>query len=235
MWRRRPANQLTRREREVLDLIRCGLTNEEIALHLDISTAGAKYHVSEILSKLGVATREQAADLSLEKRPRWRAGWPLWASLGSAATVAVALAATVALGSVGVDSGRDEEGAHEPQTALDQCDWNQYEEPNDVPLTVFERCGVDFLFPNTLEKWCAWEVIEDRTVVRSWPSENGRCRDPWGVLPEGQLASITITQGYSCGATLTDGNGDSHDMEPIHPAECDELWQGTEIFAPADP
>ena len=38
-----------------------GLTNEEIAHRLGITLDGAKYHVSQILSKLGVATREEAA------------------------------------------------------------------------------------------------------------------------------------------------------------------------------
>jgi DNA-binding CsgD family transcriptional regulator len=52
---------LTPREWQVLDLVRPDLTNEQIAGRLDISPATAKYHVSEILSKLGVQTREQAA------------------------------------------------------------------------------------------------------------------------------------------------------------------------------
>jgi DNA-binding NarL/FixJ family response regulator len=45
---------LTGREREVLGLVRLGLTNEEIAGRLGITLDGAKYHVSQILSKLGV-------------------------------------------------------------------------------------------------------------------------------------------------------------------------------------
>ena len=54
-------DELTPREREVFDLLRLGLTNEEIAERLGISLDGAKYHVSQILSKLGVATRTEAA------------------------------------------------------------------------------------------------------------------------------------------------------------------------------
>jgi DNA-binding NarL/FixJ family response regulator len=45
---------LTPREWQVLDLLRQGLTNEQIAHRLDISPATAKYHVSEIISKLCV-------------------------------------------------------------------------------------------------------------------------------------------------------------------------------------
>ncbi|HEY8173665.1 MAG TPA: helix-turn-helix transcriptional regulator, partial [Dehalococcoidia bacterium] len=53
---------LTPREREVLDLVRVGRTNGEIAALLGISVAGVKYHVSEILGKLNVSDRTQAAN-----------------------------------------------------------------------------------------------------------------------------------------------------------------------------
>ncbi|HEX5370742.1 MAG TPA: helix-turn-helix transcriptional regulator, partial [Dehalococcoidia bacterium] len=64
---------LTPRELEVLDLLRDGLSNPEIARRLDISRDGVKYHVSEILSKLGVTTREEAAALpeTATSRRRW--------------------------------------------------------------------------------------------------------------------------------------------------------------------
>jgi DNA-binding CsgD family transcriptional regulator len=52
---------LTPREQEVLDLLREGLSNPELAGRLGITRAGAAYHVSEILSKLQVHTREEAA------------------------------------------------------------------------------------------------------------------------------------------------------------------------------
>jgi Tol biopolymer transport system component/DNA-binding CsgD family transcriptional regulator len=52
---------LTPREQEVLDLLRRGLTNEQIAERLGISRDGAKFHVSQILSRLGVTTRHEAA------------------------------------------------------------------------------------------------------------------------------------------------------------------------------
>jgi hypothetical protein len=55
----------------VLALLREGLTNEEIAHRLAISFYTAKFHVSEILSKLRVSTREEAVEvLSLRER-RW--------------------------------------------------------------------------------------------------------------------------------------------------------------------
>ncbi len=60
---------LTPREWQVLDLIREGLTNEQIARRLGISENGAKYHVLEILSKLGVSSRYEAAAWRREREP----------------------------------------------------------------------------------------------------------------------------------------------------------------------
>ncbi|HEX6030058.1 MAG TPA: helix-turn-helix transcriptional regulator [Tepidiformaceae bacterium] len=64
----RPAHYNTRykfdlspRQREVLDLIARGRTNPEIADTLGVSLDGAKYHVREILAKLDVESREEAA------------------------------------------------------------------------------------------------------------------------------------------------------------------------------
>ncbi|HYM16779.1 MAG TPA: helix-turn-helix transcriptional regulator [Dehalococcoidia bacterium] len=52
---------LTPRQWQVLALIRDGLTDREIALRLGISLDGVKFHVSEILGKLGVTSRNEAA------------------------------------------------------------------------------------------------------------------------------------------------------------------------------
>jgi DNA-binding CsgD family transcriptional regulator len=55
---------LTAREREVLQLVADGCSNSQIAELLVISRATASVHVSNILSKLGVSTRVQAAALA---------------------------------------------------------------------------------------------------------------------------------------------------------------------------
>jgi DNA-binding CsgD family transcriptional regulator len=53
--------RLTRREREVLALVTDGRTNRQIAENLYISEKTASVHVSNILTKLGVANRGHAA------------------------------------------------------------------------------------------------------------------------------------------------------------------------------
>lgn len=52
----------TPRQREVLALVAAGRTNAEIAERLALSLDGAKWHVREIMSKLQVDNREEAAD-----------------------------------------------------------------------------------------------------------------------------------------------------------------------------
>jgi two-component system nitrate/nitrite response regulator NarL len=54
---------LTRREHAVLELLGRGLSNKEIAAELVIETATAKNHVHNLLRKLKVHRREQAAAL----------------------------------------------------------------------------------------------------------------------------------------------------------------------------
>ena len=55
------AIQLTRREREIVDLISQGMSNKEIAQHLHIATFTVKSHVHNVLEKLELNTRLQIA------------------------------------------------------------------------------------------------------------------------------------------------------------------------------
>ncbi|RWZ55215.1 response regulator transcription factor [Halobacillus fulvus] len=57
----KPHEELTHRELEVLMCIGEGMTNQEIGEHLYIGIKTVKTHVSNILSKLGVHDRTQAA------------------------------------------------------------------------------------------------------------------------------------------------------------------------------
>jgi NarL family two-component system response regulator LiaR len=63
-----PGFDLTRREREVLILMVEGLNNTQIAGRLKISPSTVKSHVSNILSKLAVASRTEAVTLALRNR-----------------------------------------------------------------------------------------------------------------------------------------------------------------------
>jgi DNA-binding NarL/FixJ family response regulator len=56
---------LTMREKEVLELIDAGATNQEISKKLSISIYTTKSHVRNILSKLQVASRHQAVQVAL--------------------------------------------------------------------------------------------------------------------------------------------------------------------------
>ncbi|GHF58583.1 DNA-binding NarL/FixJ family response regulator [Amycolatopsis bartoniae] len=58
--------QVTDREREVLALVAGGLSNDEIAAHLVISTATARTHVSRIMTKVGARDRAQLVVLAYE-------------------------------------------------------------------------------------------------------------------------------------------------------------------------
>jgi NarL family two-component system response regulator LiaR len=59
---------LTEREREVLSLLVDGLNNNQIAEKLVISISTAKFHVSSILSKLGVSSRTEAVSVALQNK-----------------------------------------------------------------------------------------------------------------------------------------------------------------------
>lgn len=55
---------LTGREREVLGLLARGLSNREIGTELFITAKTASVHVSNILGKLGAASRAEAAAIA---------------------------------------------------------------------------------------------------------------------------------------------------------------------------
>lgn len=107
IWRRRgrPPHPeiLTPSEQRVLELIREGKTNSEIAYELSISIPGVKWHVSNMLGKLGVSDRHElaawkgsvigAASQTSQKRAEsgGLAGWLGWkAAVGTGAGLAIA-------------------------------------------------------------------------------------------------------------------------------------------------
>ena len=62
-----PEMPLTKRELEVLVLIKQGLTNSQIGKQLFIAERTVKFHVTAILSKLHASTRTEAVDISLKR------------------------------------------------------------------------------------------------------------------------------------------------------------------------
>ncbi len=64
---RMSGQELTARELDVLKLIVAGRSNKEIGTQLTISEATVKTHINNILSKLGVTDRTQAATSALQR------------------------------------------------------------------------------------------------------------------------------------------------------------------------
>jgi DNA-binding CsgD family transcriptional regulator len=113
-----PIQHLSDRERDILALIAKGRTNAEIGDALGLRFDTVKWYVSEILSKLGVDSREQAAEAwrayrrpqaLVSRRMRALVGLPL-------AKVGVGLAGTAAAGGlvVAASTGFAGVGANEP-------------------------------------------------------------------------------------------------------------------------
>jgi non-specific serine/threonine protein kinase len=66
---------LTRREREIAELVASGLSNREIATRLFISKRTVDAHVEHIFSKLEISSRVQLTVLLQDQAPRARASW----------------------------------------------------------------------------------------------------------------------------------------------------------------
>jgi DNA-binding CsgD family transcriptional regulator len=135
--RGRPAypDVLTPREWEVLALIREGLTNPQIAQRLSISESGARFHVSEILSKLGVESRQEAAEWQVgEKRFALGALLIKW---GAATSVAIAILALVLL-AVGV-LAMDSRASSHPDSLTAATEPETTKTPTAVPTSPVAR------------------------------------------------------------------------------------------------
>jgi DNA-binding NarL/FixJ family response regulator len=61
------SERLTAREKQVLRMIADGLGNKEIAQALGVSDHTAKFHVSQVLAKLGTSTRAEAVRIGIRR------------------------------------------------------------------------------------------------------------------------------------------------------------------------
>lgn len=64
---RMSTEKLTQREQDVLEQIVRGKSNKEIGAELDISEATVKTHINNLLGKLGVSDRTQAATAAIQR------------------------------------------------------------------------------------------------------------------------------------------------------------------------
>lgn len=59
--------ELTAREREVLQLMKLGISNREIGAQLSLTEGTIKSHVREIMTKLNAISRTEAVNLAVQR------------------------------------------------------------------------------------------------------------------------------------------------------------------------
>ncbi|MCC7364064.1 MAG: PD40 domain-containing protein [Dehalococcoidia bacterium] len=193
-------DRLTDTQKQVLARVAAGETNYAIATALGMTLDGAKYHVSEILAKLGVDSREEAAaawrDAQRSPRARLARLFALpaakWVAGGAAGVVAVAGGLWL------LTSLAREDEAHDPgayQVAYIAPDGVEDPPGQLVPahLVVLtddgktRRLGDPFFPLGFAPRWSAdgrWIVVvesipdtpEDRAAVRIFDVESGDSR-----------------------------------------------------------
>ncbi len=183
----------TRRQREVLDLLVRGRSNPEIAETLGVTLAGAKWHVSEILAKIDVQTREEAAEYWRAHnglRPRFSrlirgalpgSAWARWLAGGAAAGIGIA-------GAAGLVAAVISDGASTPADPGDAT-------PTPPPTAVATPDASATPLPGTLLA---------RTVACADPNEDGSCQIARQVEEylrreeAGQIVSLGRPQRFKC-------------------------------------
>jgi DNA-binding CsgD family transcriptional regulator len=221
---------LTPREWDVLALVREGLTNEQIAERLEITERTARFHVSEILRKLGVSSRHEAAAWSAsggeERRPWWSfAIAPLSFGKAHRWLATVVASATIAVGVAGVallvwGISRTEARCPTPGTGNAEVDYLDMVRFNDIryvsqgPLDSRVHLGPKFA---TVQ--CSLVGVNDS----SYRMRNG---DATGLAPD---TPLYLLDGYAPTFRLTARAGDQFFLYEAY--ENPEARIGRDLFA----
>lgn len=62
-----PVPELSPRQRDILESITRGLTNNQIAMQFEISPESVKTHIAKLFEKIGAASRSEAVSIALRK------------------------------------------------------------------------------------------------------------------------------------------------------------------------
>lgn len=204
MNRGRPRHDdiLTPREWQVLELIEAGLTNEEIASRLGISFGTAKYHVAEIISKLGVSSRDEAPAAARHARgvvmPLWPFGWTkARGALLLTGTVAVAtvllLSATIFTGILGDSTATSNDGELS-DAAADFADGDTESQANVLTRPPAQLSSFYYdLHVDSREARAA--PVQENLGARVWHEAPDRWRVERYERTTGQLTNLQVTDG----------------------------------------
>lgn len=209
--RPRHPDVLTPREWEVLTLVREGLTNPQIAERMGITMDAAKYHVSEILSKLQLRSREEAAAWQPEPsrvpvlRPSWANAlggwWPLIARVAGAGVVVAAVAGLAVLAyGVMMSEGEDEPSVEAAPSAA----------ATPSPILGLGRISAEQIIADG--RLTSYAVTESGTMLTVWGTctfvnETG-CGLAWRLGTGSQpQATGVIGSGAGYGGAYASGDG----------------------------
>ena len=185
----------TPRQRQVLDLLATGYTNPQISEALGVTLDGAKWHVSEVMSKLGVHSREEAAAYwrAYNRPAAWLrrtlaavgpGEWLHWLGMGAAGAGGVAVVVVFAF----ILLSADDEPAPEPLPGLWVALVTPVEEP-DTETFAWPRQELSIVH-STEREW--YQIGEEGHWLRPvWSPSGDRLAvleglnptEPFGVTP----------------------------------------------------
>jgi DNA-binding CsgD family transcriptional regulator/Tol biopolymer transport system component len=223
---------LTPREWEVLALIREGLSNPEIAERLDITEAGVKYHVSEILSKLGVSSRQEAAALRLEEgaRQRWWTFAPWKVAAALVVVAAVAGLGVLAWGVVATSGGEEEtvpSAANGDPFADTQTPPPAATPPPPSPVVAPPLPSGQIVFRGNVDQTPGWYAINPDgsglTLLFEQPADFSPSREPGVMSPNGEwTAYVEGAGGLGYFGRLHVSRADGTDLREVSEIELSD-------------